>query len=445
MYYSNVSPAFSAANQLVGLRAYYNLNPADAEKAKIQFSLGIATINSIENGYRQYLVQSEKKHKDIVALDKEKLEQLKELNEQNTATNCALYDILENINDMSSGIGINSQALLEQIRLANTGIQKLIEICKWPEFQKEKIYYFEQGLSYLKQTPINTKRYEDAIECLKKAYELDDKDYLVNYELGQIYLYAKDHINFQQAKYHLLKAYDYAVSSNEMFSGKIALHLGYCYYMVFNFTEAIKYFEHAYITDNTCLEAKNIQMECYSHTENPNALLKNLKLLADSDMAWLSAAMNNFNISKWTQVSAFIDSYKKELSENITNRLGILELGNKDFFETDISKNMVGVLYSDYINIDTFDSLISGQKYLQAIEDAIDKFDKQQKKAIKLQDKRQCVLNNIGLLKKKAHREDVLSIQNPSDAYNRLIYWLDVEADKTNVVDFKQFFKNIFN
>jgi tetratricopeptide (TPR) repeat protein len=125
------------------------------------------------------------------------------------------------INDMTSmilksldqiGLLLDNR-LLEMMRTIDVSNQKLDSLIlagKVPDFQKERIYYIEQGFKYLKNSIVDNKRLKDSIEFFTKAITIEPRDYLVNYQIGSIFLYEKDFINIEKAIYHLSMAGDYA-------------------------------------------------------------------------------------------------------------------------------------------------------------------------------------------------------------------------------------------
>lgn len=121
-----------------------------------------------------------------------------------------LQDVEMAIDRLGGLIDRKLNAVLEQQYLTNVGIQQLIAIAKIPEFQKERIYYFEEGLKFLNNALIDPRRYSDALENFIEAENRKKSDYLVLYNIGLIYLYSSKNLNIEKAEEYFLKAADYA-------------------------------------------------------------------------------------------------------------------------------------------------------------------------------------------------------------------------------------------
>ena len=114
------------------------------------------------------------------------------------------------LNEMSFLLDNRLFELIRTVDLSNQKVDSLILAGKVPDFQKERIYFIEQGFKYLKNSIIDKKRLKDSVEFFEKAIGIEHRDYLINYQLGSIYLYEKDYFNLDKAIHHLSMAGDYA-------------------------------------------------------------------------------------------------------------------------------------------------------------------------------------------------------------------------------------------
>jgi tetratricopeptide (TPR) repeat protein len=128
--------------------------------------------------------------------------------------------IINSFNKIGSLIDNRLLELIRSIDVSNQKLDLIILAGKVPDFQKERIYYIEQGFKYLKNSVIDRKRMSDCIEYFEKAIQLEKRDYLINYQLGSIYLYYNEYFDIKKAIYHLELAADYADDEVYEFSSK---------------------------------------------------------------------------------------------------------------------------------------------------------------------------------------------------------------------------------
>jgi len=428
--FSHFSPTFSTFDNLAAIKGYYNLdNQRDIDNAKIQIGSSMAIINTLETGYKKHLMKLQANQAELVFLDNKKIKELAKINENNERIGDSLCEMNLRIDDMHQSLDISLQALLEQNRIANTKIDTIISWIRLPEGEKEKLFYFEKGMGFLKQVFKNKERYKDAESCFTKAYQKDN--YMNNYQLGLIYLYAKDYIDFHKAKQYLLEAADYCGSDdNKNLGSRIYLHLGYCSFLTFDFDKAITYLNLSYKLDHNCLESKDLQMSCYSALENPKKIVENLRLLTSKNKDFLFNAMNNFNISKFTEVKEFAEEYKRGMKQEIYNKLEELNAyENIDLTNYKKDFNKIDKLIKD----NTFNSLFSAislaSTYTQL---SINEHKNRIWAEGEIMEKQDFIKKNLPMLSRK-HRNDVNdNYKTLDDKYFRIRYWIHFQSDRDN-------------
>jgi hypothetical protein len=114
------------------------------------------------------------------------------------------------INAMSSMLDWKLSLLIEEQRLSNQLLGHIAQLLRIPDSQKQRVYYIEQGLKYLKNAILegaSSSFYSDAIESFRSAEKIEKKDYITLNRIGQIFLYSKNHLNIPLAEdYFLLSA-----------------------------------------------------------------------------------------------------------------------------------------------------------------------------------------------------------------------------------------------
>lgn len=120
-----------------------------------------------------------------------------------------LGEIRGEINAMASMLDWKLSCLIEQQRITNQLLRNIIQILRIPESQKQRAYYIEQGLKYLKNAFIEgtySSFFNDAMESFKESEKIERKDYFTLNRIGQIFLYSINHLNIPLAEEYFLKS-----------------------------------------------------------------------------------------------------------------------------------------------------------------------------------------------------------------------------------------------
>ncbi|TWO67789.1 hypothetical protein FN976_25735 [Caenimonas sedimenti] len=100
--------------------------------------------------------------------------------------------------------------VVDQIAVATAVSKDILAILHVPEFQKERRYYYEQGLRHYANSRFDSSLYEDALRSFKEAETRDPSDPQVLYRIGLTYLYADSACDLEQAHSYLQRAGKYA-------------------------------------------------------------------------------------------------------------------------------------------------------------------------------------------------------------------------------------------
>ncbi len=256
-----------------------------------------------------------------------------------------LKDIEYAIDRLGGLIDRKLNAVIEQQHLTNLGIQQLITIAKIPEFQKERIYYFEEGLKFLNNALIDPRRYSDALENFLEAEKRKKTDYLVLYNIGLIHLYSNENLNLELAADYFLKAADYAddeISPDAIRSGKVDFssdkmseefvtriafesyqHAANAQLIQNKFEEALKTANEAIKISNKALEAKYIAAQAHLALGNAKASLELIKELSTDNNYLIDAAFNP-NLAVIDGLQDLIEKTRKEKSIVIESKLNMM-------------------------------------------------------------------------------------------------------------------------
>lgn len=253
---------------------------------------------------------------------------------------------VENAIDRLGGlIDRKLNAVLEQQHITNLGIQQLITIAKIPEFQKERIYYFEEGLKFLNNALIDPRRYSDALENFLEAEKRKKTDYLVLYNIGLIHLYSSENLNLELAEEYFLKAGDYAddeispdaIRSNkagfssekmdENFVIRLAVesyqHAANSQLVQNKFEDALKSANEAIKISNKALEAKYIAAQAHLALGNIQESFELIKELS-IDNNYLIDASFNPNLAEIDGLQELIEDTRKVKRSNTENKLNMM-------------------------------------------------------------------------------------------------------------------------
>ena len=132
-----------------------------------------------------------------------------EVNKYLQEINFNISELRGEITEMASMLDWRLSLLIEEQRLTNQLLGHIAQLLRIPDSQKQRVYYIEQGLKYLKNAILegtSSTFYADALEGFKEAERIERKDYITLNRIGQIHLYSKDHLDIALAEQYFLKS-----------------------------------------------------------------------------------------------------------------------------------------------------------------------------------------------------------------------------------------------
>lgn len=288
-------------NNIVGGVSYSKLSESDKQKANLDMANRQIIQDEIKTGYIANLIQSEKQRQAVLKVAE------------------GTYELNASITKFASSMDMRMIAINEQVSLINTGVESLREVMMIPDQEKDRLFNFKEGIRYLEQSLLNPKRYVDALHFLIKSSDMNHRDYLVNHEIGKIYLYNSKSFDIDKAIKYLQLSLDYCETEAPMVGAEVAQHLAFAAYLTNNFDYAIDMAELAYSIDNDKLEAKYIAAECKILRGDKNDGINDLKSIISVNRSYIDDIKNNNNISKLINIKELesVETVKVEIVENL--------------------------------------------------------------------------------------------------------------------------------
>lgn len=126
-------------------------------------------------------------------------------------------DVSNELNYISSILDWNFSLFIEQQRITNLLLGNIAILLRIPDIQKERQYYIEQGIKFLKNAFYDPDFYEDALKNFLKVETIEPSDFFSLQRIGMIYLSSPKHKDFKKAEDYFRKAAKYSIA--EMNSG----------------------------------------------------------------------------------------------------------------------------------------------------------------------------------------------------------------------------------
>jgi hypothetical protein len=105
-----------------------------------------------------------------------------------------------------------TQVIIDKLTLTNKLLENISSQLMIPDFQKERVYFIQQGLKHYRNATRNSELNRDALDNLLRAEEREATDCLVLYYIGMIYLYGKGVSDPGLAEGYFLRAAKYAAA-----------------------------------------------------------------------------------------------------------------------------------------------------------------------------------------------------------------------------------------
>jgi hypothetical protein len=123
--------------------------------------------------------------------------------------NSNISELRGEISEMAAMLDWRLSMLIEEQRLTNQLLGHIAQLLRIPDSQKQRVYYIEQGLKYLKNAyleGISSPFFIDAMEGFLEAEKIEKRDYITLNRIGQIYLYSQKYLNIPLAQEYFLKS-----------------------------------------------------------------------------------------------------------------------------------------------------------------------------------------------------------------------------------------------
>lgn len=130
-----------------------------------------------------------------------------------------------NLENIASILTWKFQEVIEQQKITNLLLGNISILLKIPDIQKERQYYVEQGLKFFQNARADKSFYDDSLENLLKAEQIEKTDYFTLQRIGMIYLFSTKHLDLPIAIDYFLKSAKYSYGETHSFSSQTINYL----------------------------------------------------------------------------------------------------------------------------------------------------------------------------------------------------------------------------
>jgi hypothetical protein len=265
---------FTSAKQIVDsnqLITYSQMTDSEKRQEISNISRNGAVIDAINKGYKQNLEQSDRQHREEMSRLADNTRELERNNalvsDQNNKLgeiSGILYDTNVILNTGFGDLSLKAQSLVKLAEINSDKMDKLIEVMKIPDYEKERLFKFAKATDYLRQSIKFPDRMDDAIEILEEIYKTDTRDPLVLNKLANCYLHSTKHANLVRSKELFERAISYTDSKfNDKNLLKYDNYINYAYIkMLLDPSYVISIDELTEIVNNT-INAKDMDKSLY--------------------------------------------------------------------------------------------------------------------------------------------------------------------------------------
>lgn len=285
--------------------------------------------------------------------------ELEDINWRLNDINEGIRDVNEGISNLHSMLDWKTDILIENQRMSNLYLGKIVTLLKIPDSQKQRGYYVEQGMNYLKNAIEEGPKsdfYTDALEELTKAKQIEEKDFFSLHKLGLIHISSQKHLDVEKADLYFKASARYAkaaanvaksfkeigyaeeetIFSKERLIEEAASALNYSSrsnYIQIKFSDAIELARQAYDLEPSnpeygfqlakCLSANGQEQQAADVLAKVIELDKYYSVKALSDMDFVNKQVIRNSIEK------IATSLIKKVSDEIKHLQSIIIIGSK--------------------------------------------------------------------------------------------------------------------
>lgn len=311
------TPTYKFSSEDILVNSYSGMS--DHDQIIRSFQQGnIANNNILEKLIKNSEEQFKAKLKNDRALAGNQLNVLNNILNSNSELKATLNEgfgeLYLSLSNVTSQLEIQHAAMLEQYNFSNKKLETIIEYLKLPEFERERLFFIQKAMEFLKQSFVSSKRYKDALNFFLKSD--NGTDFFVLKQIGLIYLYGEDEIDFKKATEYLEKAYCYANSAQEhMEMASIAKHIAYSYLLRGQLKKCIEWSDIS-LNLNYDLGLQFIKAEALMMIGEPVQGIKILEEISAKDIGYFKEA-----VLKDSFQGEELEKLKKIIKKNIHHEI----------------------------------------------------------------------------------------------------------------------------
>jgi tetratricopeptide (TPR) repeat protein len=231
--------------------------------------------------------------------------------------------------------------LIEQQKLTNLLLGNIAVLQKISNEEKQRHYYIENGIKFLKNSFFDNSFYEDALENFLNAEKLEPRDYFVLHNIGLIYLYSPNLLNLNKAESYFTKAAKYAfvetnsgaiTTNNHLRADALSQDIneqgnkdsikyqaaesyilaGRACYIQGKFNEAAEFAEKAFSILPNMIEAGFLQAKSLSANNETNKSINILRRVLERDRYYSLKILSDFDLNHKQEVVNFLKKLNQE-------------------------------------------------------------------------------------------------------------------------------------
>jgi tetratricopeptide (TPR) repeat protein len=264
-----------------------------------------------------------------------------------------LSEIKSELSNIASILDWNFSIIIAEQKISNLLMGNVAELLRIPDIQKERQYFVEQGLKFLKNSAFDEDFYEDSLLNLKKAENIEATDYFILHHIGLIYLNSPKHINLPLAEDYFKRSAKYSVAEtlngssitrdiiklnpSRFFDEQISvdsiklqaaesyLYAGRCCYIQGKMTEAAELAKKGLELVPELLEAAYLQAKSLSSQGNIESALKIMDRVIDKNRFYAVKMLSDLDFSTKNETAILLKQKKDESIIKAKNKLPEIE------------------------------------------------------------------------------------------------------------------------
>jgi hypothetical protein len=271
----------------------------------------------------------------------------REVNGHLSDINFNISGLRSEINEMASMLDWKLSMLIEEQRVTNQLLGHIANLLRIPDSQKQRVYYIEQGLKYLKNALLEGSKslfYDDSLDGFKEAEKIEHKDYITLKRIGQIYLYSAKYMNIPLAEEYFVKSgrealaeanaggtttsnhfrpndSDTGIYSENLFQAEAAeayIYAGRTCYLQQKMSQAIEYAEKAYKLVPGFLEAGFEQAKYLAANNQVFEAVKVLETVINKDRFFSLKTLIEKDLSSKKPILDLLESLQQKAVDKAT-------------------------------------------------------------------------------------------------------------------------------